>query len=189
MTQRRERWTAPSDHIASRVRALRNRRGWSAERLAQACADVGMPQLNRSVIANIESRRRGQLTVEEFLTLAYLLDVAPVHLLVPTEVDESVDVERYMATPDRFLSVPQARAWIRGDWCPPGCDPRTYFAEVPADEFRPGRPTPETITRRGAALDPERKVDDLVFGGYETWEQEQGQSPDRPDQQVDPGDS
>lgn len=108
-----------------------------------------MPELNRSVIANIESRRRKAVTLEEALTLAYVLDVAPVHLMVPIDVDEEkYDAERYLLTPDVRGPIPKARAWIRGDFCPPGRDPRAYWSEVPAEEFKPERPSDEEIARR-----------------------------------------
>jgi len=149
----------PSDAVAGRVKELRTRRGWSAERLAKACADAGMPELNRSVIANIESRRRKQVSIEEALTLAYVLDVAPVHLIVPTE-----DVEQYLGTPDP-LPLPAARAWIRGEFCPPQCDPRTYFSEVPAKEFRPQRPTGEQIEEHSDWLRHYRELDEDVERG------------------------
>ena len=80
MTQRKRRevWSNPTRTVAARVQELRRKRGWSAEALAEECADLGMPALNRSVIANIESGRRTYVSVEELLTLAYALDVAPV---------------------------------------------------------------------------------------------------------------
>lgn len=77
------------------------------------------------MLANIESGRRSYVTVAELLTLAYVLDVAPVHLLVPTEVDEDVSDDQYAICPDVFLPIPHAREWVRGNHAP-GC----------------GRPTP-----------------------------------------------
>jgi transcriptional regulator with XRE-family HTH domain len=153
VTQRHPSVVDPSDNVARRIRELRTRRGWSAERLAKACADVGRPELNRSVIANIESRRRREVTLEEAVTLAYVLDVAPVHLMVPVD-----DAELYLGTPDP-LPNPAARAWIRGEWCPPGCDPRVYFSEVPAEEFRPERPSSDTIAAHGEQVQYRRDLD------------------------------
>jgi transcriptional regulator with XRE-family HTH domain len=73
----------PSAVVARRVQELRAEKRWSAERLAEACAKAGMPELNRSVIANIESRRRRSITLEEAFTLASVLGVSPAFLLAP----------------------------------------------------------------------------------------------------------
>ncbi len=87
----------PSDVIASRVRQLRDERGWSARRLAEECAKVGAPELTPSAIANIESGRRGdegerrrQVTAEELIALAIALDVSPAHLLAPADEKAAV---------------------------------------------------------------------------------------------------
>lgn len=145
-----------------RVQELRRKRGWSAAGLAEECAELGMPELNRSVIANIESGRRRYVSTDELLTLAYALDVAPIHLMVPIEVDESTDAHQYPVTPDRFLPVPAARAWIRGEFPPPGRDPRTYYAEVPRAEFTPPQPSPEQITETGQTVERHRERVDQV---------------------------
>jgi hypothetical protein len=57
--------------------------------LAARCAELGAGHLTENVIENIESgrrdkqgRRRRDVTVDELLTLAVALNVAPVHLLV-----------------------------------------------------------------------------------------------------------
>jgi transcriptional regulator with XRE-family HTH domain len=130
--------TSSTRAVAQRVRELRRKRGWSAENLAQRCAEVGAPGLNRAVIANLECGRRTYVTTDELLTLAYVLDVAPVHLLVPVNLDEAVAEHHYQLTPDRLIAVRDARQWIRGRFCPPGSDSRRYFSEVPLDEW-PGR--------------------------------------------------
>jgi transcriptional regulator with XRE-family HTH domain len=72
-----------SDVVANRVQQLRKRRGWSARRLAEACAATGNPQLTENVIANIEAgrrdehgRRRRDVTVDELLAFARALDVS-----------------------------------------------------------------------------------------------------------------
>src|SRR4051795_12514308 len=168
VTQRHPSVVHPSDNVARRIRELRTRRGWSAERLAKACADVGRPELNRSVIANIESRRRQEVTIEEAVTLAYVLDGALVHLLVPTEA-----TKLYFATPDP-LPNPAARAWIRGEFCPPRCDPRIYFSEVPASEFRPDRPTIEQIAESSDWVRHHRELSEDVEAAQERWRQQHG---------------
>ncbi len=129
----------PHHVIASRVRELRKRRGWSAERLAQEMARVGVPW-ERMVVTKLETGRRASITVEELLALAYVLEVAPVHVIVPTDGDE----ELYRVTPAGVPQVTrsQVRHWVRGFEELPGQDPRLYFSEVPPVEFGIGEPPP-----------------------------------------------
>ena len=151
------RLTPPTESVARRIKELRLRRGWSAEALAQRCRDLGMPELNRSVIANIESGRRKYVTVDEAFAVAYALEVALVHLLVPTDLDAS-EVDRYLLVPDRPVTMPAAREWIRGTH-PADADPRVYFSEVPRGEFRPVIATADTAynidSTKGGAPDGE----------------------------------
>lgn len=91
-----------------------------------------MPQLTAAALYVLEGPRPRNITVEELLTLAYALDVAPVHLLVPVDAAE---IDAYRATPNRSLPVRLARQWVRGYWCPSEVDPRIYYGEVPRDEF------------------------------------------------------
>lgn len=127
-------WASPQTAVAGAVAELRKRLGWTAEDLARECVHLGMPSLNRSVIANIESGRRKYISVNEMCCLAYALDVAPVHLLVPTGVNEPVP-DYYACAPEVLMPSKDARQWIRGELAPPGSDPRRYFSNVPAEEF------------------------------------------------------
>lgn len=123
--------------IAARMRELRRKRDWTAQRLAEEMARVGIPW-KREIVANLESGRRTAVSVEELLALAYVLSVAPVHLIVPTDVD---DQGLYQVTPTWTRSrTTDVREWIRGNATIGDTDPRTYFSEVPANEFGPGGP-------------------------------------------------
>jgi len=120
----------PSTIMTRRMRELRERRGWTAEQLASRCAEVGMPSLTRSVIANVESgRRQGGFTIEEMLTLAYVLDVAPVYLFLP------VEAALVSVTPKWVTSVGYVREWVRGNYPLPGQDPRLYQTQRPETEW------------------------------------------------------
>jgi hypothetical protein len=115
----------------------------ATEVVAHECAKAGAEQLNRSVLANLESGRRKFVTLDEVIALAYVLDVAPVHLLVPTS--EVVDhrkfgrvlVDGYRLT-DKLSadSLQRARAWIKGEAALPGVDRRMYDAERPEGDPR-----------------------------------------------------
>jgi len=156
------KFSSPTTTVAERVKDLRQRRGWTAAELALRCADKGLDGFNRSVLANIESGRRKYVTVDELLALAYVLDVAPIHLLVPVEVDQTVNEHFYRACPDAFLPVPEARAWVRGSHAPAAVDPRVYYSEVPLDEWKPPQLTSEQVVERGEKLQKYRDLADLV---------------------------
>jgi hypothetical protein len=100
-------------------------------------AAVGVPW-ERMVVTKLETGRRPNVSVEEMLALAYVLDVAPVHLLVP--IDDA-DETRYRIVPaGPSIRLETARAWIRGfqpiKVGPHGIvDARNYFSEVPASEY------------------------------------------------------
>lgn len=101
---------APHRVIAERVRALRRLHGWSAQRLAEQLSSVGIAW-DRSIVANFENGRRASVSVEEFLALAYVLSVAPVHLLVPIDTD----VASYRITPKgRAVTTGFVRSWVCG---------------------------------------------------------------------------
>jgi transcriptional regulator with XRE-family HTH domain len=63
-----------SDDVAREMRALRKRRKMSAEQLAQRMSDLGMPW-SRTVVAKLETGRRGMVTVDELFALADALEV------------------------------------------------------------------------------------------------------------------
>ena len=92
---------------------------------------------NRSIVANLEGGRRGSVSVEELLTLAYVLDVAPTHLLVPLE--EGIC---YHFTPERFAPTGVVREWVRGRQPLASANARLFFSEVPDKEWNP--PTLDT---------------------------------------------
>lgn len=107
---------------------------------------MGGERLTVNALENIEygrpdkdGRRRREITVDELLIFAYVLDVAPVHLLVPiTEMDypyvpkERMDHERSWIVGTLTGWV---REWIRGNRPMPATDARLYFSEVPEAEW------------------------------------------------------
>lgn len=73
---------------------------------------------DRFTVSNIENGRRASISVEEWLAIAYVLGVAPIHLVVPvTAADLSGDVAddvELQVTSRVTASKDQARDWIRG---------------------------------------------------------------------------
>jgi Arc/MetJ-type ribon-helix-helix transcriptional regulator len=94
-----------SDVVRHRVRQLRERRGWSAHRLAERCRELGLDELTRDVITSVEVGRRKAVTVDQLLGLALALDVSPVHLLV-----EDAGAPRTVGK----VTVASPLAWVAG---------------------------------------------------------------------------
>jgi transcriptional regulator with XRE-family HTH domain len=107
MTQRASR---PSEAVARRVKAERRRQGISAARLAERCAELGMPELNRDVIANIETGRRHDVSVDQLWTLAAALNVPPSLLQIPLG-----ETQRFAVTPKITIHPHLALEWNEGE--------------------------------------------------------------------------
>ncbi|MGW6258786.1 helix-turn-helix domain-containing protein [Streptomyces sp. NPDC055085] len=121
----------PTRWVAHRVRAVRERRGLTAQQVADALNDQGVGW-QRSTVAKLESGRRENLSVAELLALSVVLEVAPVHLLVPTE-----DGVPYQTTPGSDpIASETVRRWVRGEGLLPGADARAFWSEIPEAEFR-----------------------------------------------------
>jgi hypothetical protein len=86
-------------------------------------------QWDRPVVANLESGRRRSVSVEEWLVLALILQVAPIHLLIP------VDAEQIEVTPSEQLPAGDARAWVRGELPLEPDDRATFERHRPTDEL------------------------------------------------------
>lgn len=89
---------------------------------------MGIPW-DRYIVANLETGRRRTISIEELLALAYVLSVAPVHLLVPPTGSAPL---RHV--PTMVIDPDQARRWIRG-FGALDTDERIFFTEVPFQEI------------------------------------------------------
>jgi transcriptional regulator with XRE-family HTH domain len=75
-----------SDHVAERVRRLRQARRLTVAELAGRCATAGWPQLSTQVIYKLEGQRDTPdrpprpVTIDELLVLAEVLDVPATEL-------------------------------------------------------------------------------------------------------------
>lgn len=108
MTQRpRTRDASLAWHVAENVQTLRRPR--SAEALAASVQLEGVA-MNRSALANIESHRRADLTLEEVAALAIALNVSPTNLLLPPDGAS----DRVAVTPKREDHAWLVRQWIYG---------------------------------------------------------------------------
>jgi transcriptional regulator with XRE-family HTH domain len=128
-----------SEVLARRIKEVREKRGITAQHLAKKCKDLGMPHLSAATISNIETGRKkdGQrtrnITVDELMTLAVALGVAPVHLLVPPAARATA---AYWITPNRREMVMDARDFVRGFSPLYAMDRWGFFGEAPEDFFQ-----------------------------------------------------
>jgi transcriptional regulator with XRE-family HTH domain len=70
-----------SDVFLMRLREMRRARGWSQAELAAVMTEAGRP-MGRAALLRIENGERG-LSLDEALSFAAVLHVAPAHLLSP----------------------------------------------------------------------------------------------------------
>jgi transcriptional regulator with XRE-family HTH domain len=135
MTQNLNQVTTATENIARTVREARDHRNWSGQQLAEAMSEAGV-QWDRNIVANLESGRRRSVSAEELLALGFVLDICPLHLLIPTA---PADDEWFAITPHWVAPAPLVREWLRGrHWMPhPGGSDRTYWTWVPDDEWNP----------------------------------------------------
>jgi transcriptional regulator with XRE-family HTH domain len=71
----------PAADLGRRLAAYRKRNGWSAQRLADNTGGA----VSRATIANLESGRRGDLGLRQFLALCLALRIPPTALLLDLE--------------------------------------------------------------------------------------------------------
>lgn len=121
----------PSWYAAENVRQWRRE---SQEGLARRVAELGVP-MNRSILANIESHRRQDLTLEEAFALAVALNVSPTNLILPS--DETVEVAVTPTLPEFPLIV---RSWVYGHSRLPATDDKRldheFRSRAPEHELR-----------------------------------------------------
>lgn len=102
---------SPSDMAGKRIREERERRRpkMTVKDLADLCAKAGAEHITATVITNLETRRRAsrEITLDELLTIAAVLEVPPLQLMVPLDGDEQLRV-----TGSLTLDVLTASAWI-----------------------------------------------------------------------------
>jgi transcriptional regulator with XRE-family HTH domain len=112
--------------VGRRLRDVRARRGLSAQDVADLCAEVGVPELNRSVIANLENGRRASVSIEEVLVLAYVLRVPPVLMFTPIGTSDNLKIA------PKVTQLPmQALIWASGEEPQPRDDQVTRELAAP----------------------------------------------------------
>lgn len=111
--------------VARRVQELRQRRGWSAQKLADRCADAGFPGIKRQVITNLENGRRESISLDEVLGLAYVLDAPALLLFLPLDGRSELRLSPTVAMSDLL-----AFTWVTGEREPYERERRQRWREV-----------------------------------------------------------
>ncbi|MGK0740731.1 helix-turn-helix domain-containing protein [Leucobacter sp. Z1108] len=75
-----------SDRIGERIAFYRRLNGWSAAELSEVTGKT----ISKGVIANIETGRKKDVTVDELLTLSFALGVPPLAIALPLDRPESM---------------------------------------------------------------------------------------------------
>lgn len=152
----------PVQTVALRVSELRKRKDLTAAEVGRRMKEDHGVRWDRFTVANLESGKRQNVTVVELLALARVLDVAPLHLLVPLE-----EVS-YQVTPREEQPAARVRDWIRGVDPLPGMNQRIYFSEVPMEEMRARfRRMPTTEGDPMALRDPAEIPDSELPSSYD----------------------
>lgn len=144
--EQNDAWS-PTASVAHRVREVRKRRGLTAQELADKLTAQGV-SWQRSTVAKLENGNRQEVTLTEWLALAAVLNVAPLHLLVPTfpspswdrpagERNDPNDEVAYQVTPGLAAPMYRLRQFVRGSHPLPGMDRRAFYSEIPPQDFDP----------------------------------------------------
>ncbi len=118
----------PHDVAIERIRQLRKRHGFTQQDLADRLNLLGA-HTDRAAVAKVELGQRG-LSLNELFQYALALDVAPVHLVTAPDSEDPIALG-----PNMECTPGEMRAWVRGQRPFLWQDARTYFSEVPKQEF------------------------------------------------------
>ena len=98
---------SPSKALADRLLALRNAHGWTQTELAERMRSFGW-SWDRTTVAKLESGSR-QLSLDEFIALAWVLGVPPGALVTPLRTSE-----RLAVTPATSQTSVEVWLWFGG---------------------------------------------------------------------------
>lgn len=118
---------APSEVFRARLREVRRLKRWTQADLAAALAGAGL-DLGEPAVTRLERGSRG-VSLDEAITISAVLGVSPLHMLVP--LDDNNDLQ---VTPQASVPVTDARAWARGMRPLREADEQLFYAETPESE-------------------------------------------------------
>lgn len=145
----------PTSVVAARVREMRSAKQWSAQRLAEEMAELGV-DWNRGVVAKLETGRRESVSVAELMALACVFDVSPIALLLPSEAgDYAIAPNRVAGSTIRIIDWMLGRSGLPfGDQQ----DPSSGWHAIPAG-------LPQPLLNREIQLENERtsQMNELIL--------------------------
>lgn len=115
--------STPGEVFARRVRQVRQRRGLTQHAVADRLRALGVQSIDQTTLSKIESGVR-RVTLDEALTLALALDVAPVSLFLPPGEDDTVRL-----APERTEDAGTAWLWATAREPLPDMHGDTFYAE------------------------------------------------------------
>lgn len=167
----------PSDGIGDRVARYRRLAGLSAREVAEQAGNG----LTRGVIANIESGRKTDVTVDQLIALAYVLQVPPVVLAIPVDKPDvfvrtadgvnSMQAIRAASLMDWFTSMDAMRSTPREREREAGGNPATFAARElirTLREYRVDRDSLSRMRESGNLTGDELRVRELELEDTET---------------------
>lgn len=119
----------PSEVFRRRMREVRRLKGWTQQQLASALAAAGT-DLGEPAVTRMERGTRG-ISLDEAMAIAAVLGVSPLHLFVPLDNDEELDV-----APAIRVAALDARAWVRGQTpLRSQDDDRLFYSQTPERDW------------------------------------------------------
>lgn len=113
----KDSWSARfTRSVAEQIHRHRKARGWSAQKLSDACTKLGM-EFPRSTLADLESGRRAHISVAELIVIAHALNVPPLQLIFPVGCSAESEV-----LPGQPQPAFQSAQWFTGEGPFPGGD-------------------------------------------------------------------
>jgi transcriptional regulator with XRE-family HTH domain len=120
--------------VAAEIQRRRKELGWSAQKLSDECAALGM-EFPRSTLADLENGRRVQLSVAELIVLARALSIPPLLLIFPVGTQEETELLPGITRP-----VFRAAQWFDGSAFFPGPDDVGVVTTIRPDTACPAQP-------------------------------------------------
>jgi transcriptional regulator with XRE-family HTH domain len=120
--------------VAAEIQRRRKELGWSAQKLSDECAGLGM-EFPRSTLADLETGRRVQLSVAELVVLARALSIPPLLLIFPVGTQDETELLPGITRP-----VFRSAQWFAGAAFFPGPDDAGVVTTVSAETAWPGQP-------------------------------------------------
>jgi transcriptional regulator with XRE-family HTH domain len=135
----------PARVLGQRLREIREKRG-----LSQA-AFADLLGLDRTTLNKIENGTRSDVRISELFRFATVLDIAPIHLLVPLDGDGDIAIAPFATYP-----APIVRMWIRGEVPHPEAGTEGHLRFLQEMPERERREWVEKVVARGMVekMDP-----------------------------------